>query len=128
MGLAFEAILNAFPSVDSFFVMGGTLTAYIIFKELERAEGNILRHAVTIVLYYVHRYLRLTIPYALIMGVIIAVLPFVAYGPSWFYIEYGAQVAEEGGATAVSRSAGRMDWRTCCTSTGWLSPSLTVWG
>ena len=42
-GLAFEAILNALPSVDSFFMMGGTLTAYIIFKELDMAGSNVAR-------------------------------------------------------------------------------------
>ena len=39
-GLAFEAVLNALPSVDSFFLMGGTLTAYIVFRELEKAGSN----------------------------------------------------------------------------------------
>ena len=42
-GLAFEAVLNAFPSVDSFFLMGGVLTAYIVFKELEKAGSNVPR-------------------------------------------------------------------------------------
>lgn len=39
-GLAFEAVLNALPSVDSFFLMGGTLTAYIVFRELEKAGSS----------------------------------------------------------------------------------------
>ena len=39
-GMAFEAVLNALPSVDSFFLMGGTLTAYIVFRELEKAGSN----------------------------------------------------------------------------------------
>ena len=38
---------------------------------------------ITLVLYYVHRYIRLTIPYALILAVVIAVLPHLAYGPFW---------------------------------------------
>ena len=42
-GLAFEAVLNAFPSVDSFFLMGGVLTAYIVFRELEKAGSNVPR-------------------------------------------------------------------------------------
>lgn len=87
-----EAVQNALPSVDSFFLMGGTLTAYITFRELERAGGDVSRHLVTSVLYYVHRYLRLTLPYALVMGVVIAVLPLLAYGPSWFQVEEMAQV------------------------------------
>ena len=82
-GLAFEVILNALPSVDSFFIMSGTLTSYLMFKELDRAGGDFLRHSVTFIMYYVHRYLRLTITYALIMGVIIAIVPHVYYGPGW---------------------------------------------
>ena len=95
--------MNALPSVDSFFLMGGTLTAYIIFRELDRAGSNVARwvafflhvhprHVVTSVLYYVHRYLRLTVPYALIMAVIIAVLPHVAYSPAWVNYAYSAEV------------------------------------
>ena len=40
-GVAFEAVLNAFPSVDSFFLMGGALTAYIVFKELDKAGSDV---------------------------------------------------------------------------------------
>ena len=42
-GVAFEAVLNAFPSVDSFFLMGGALTAYIVFKELDKAGSDVPR-------------------------------------------------------------------------------------
>ena len=79
----FEVIMNALPSVDSFFLMSGTLTTYIFLKELDRAGKNPVKHTVTLIMYYLHRYLRLTIPYVLIMGVIISVLPFVYHGPGW---------------------------------------------
>jgi len=82
--------LNALPSVDTFFFMGGTLTAYIMFKELEKAGDNVPKHIVIFIMYYVHRYLRLTITYALIMGVVIAVLPYIYYGPAWYTISYSA--------------------------------------
>ena len=80
---AFEAIDNALPSVDSFFLMSGALTTYIFLKELDRAGRSTKKHTVTLVMYYVHRYLRLTIPYLLIMGVVIAVAPYTSYGPGW---------------------------------------------
>ena len=38
--MAFEAVLNALPSVDSFFLMGGTLNGYIFFRELEKAGSD----------------------------------------------------------------------------------------
>ena len=46
-GLAFEAILNALPSVDTFFLMSGALTAYIFFKDLERAGNSGKKHIIT---------------------------------------------------------------------------------
>ena len=44
------------------------------------------------ILYYVHRYIRLTIPYALILAVVIVVLPHMAYGPFWSYIIDNSEV------------------------------------
>ena len=92
--------------MDSFFLIGGTLTAYTVFKELEKAGSQVARwlvpssppdprHVVTSVLYYVHRYLRLTIPYALIMGVIIAVLPHLTYGTFFALYAYTVEVSQE---------------------------------
>lgn len=49
---------------------------------------------ITSILYYVHRYIRLTIPYALILAVVIVVLPHMAYGPFWSYIVDGSEVTE----------------------------------
>ena len=48
--ILFEAVLNALPSVDSFFLMGGTLTAYIVFKELDKAGANVSRSEILFVL------------------------------------------------------------------------------
>lgn len=96
-GLAFEAVLTATPSVDSFFLMSGTLTAYLMFRELERANTDALKHFVTFIMYYVHRYFRLTITYALIMGAIIAVVPHVYYGPGWSYLNSEAEACRSNG-------------------------------
>ena len=48
---------------------------------------------ITSILYYVHRYIRLTIPYALILAVVIAVLPHMAYGPFWSYVIDSSEVS-----------------------------------
>ena len=88
-GIAFEAIGNGLPSVDSFFLMSGILTTYIFLKELDRAGNDPKKHAITFIMYYIHRYLRITMTYALIMGVVIAVIPYLSYGPGW-----GVQVDE----------------------------------
>ena len=82
-GMAFEAVLNALPSVDTFFLMSGILTAFILFKELDKCGYDGTKHTITFIMYYIHRYLRLTLPYVLIMGVVISVLPYTFYGPGW---------------------------------------------
>ena len=69
------------------------------------------RHIVTSILYYVHRYLRLTIPYALIMGVVIAVLPNLAYGPSWFNVNLSSEVKLKRSNLIISVQA--------CRTRGW---------
>ena len=51
----------------------GLLVAYLTFKELDKCEGKM-----PLVMFYVHRYIRLTIPVAFIMGFIIAFLPVIA--------------------------------------------------
>ena len=51
---AMRVILNGYPSVDSFFVLGGFLLGYLTCKEMDKKEGNI-----NWVMFYVHRYLRL---------------------------------------------------------------------
>ena len=82
-GLSLEVLLNAFPSVDTFFLMSGTLTSYILFRELEGAGSNRLKHSVTLMLYYITRYFRITITYAMFLGIVIFVSPYVYYGPLW---------------------------------------------
>ena len=52
----YRVLLNAYPSVDTFFVMGGCLLAFATFKELDRNKGGL-----NWPMYYIHRYIRLVI-------------------------------------------------------------------
>ena len=86
LGLEFEAVLNALPSVDTFFLMSGCLTTYIFLKELEKAGSNTTKHVITFIMYYVHRYLRITMTYILVIGFVMAVVPYIFYGPNWWQV------------------------------------------
>ena len=49
-------LIQAVPghvSVDTFFMISGCLVAYLMFKELERSNGQI-----NFAMLYIHRYLR----------------------------------------------------------------------
>jgi peptidoglycan/LPS O-acetylase OafA/YrhL len=50
---AFQAVLNGFPSVDTFFILSGVLVSYLLLKELDKTKGR-----VNWIMFYVHRYLR----------------------------------------------------------------------
>ena len=78
-GLAFEAVMQGEYSVDSFLFIGATLLSYLLLKDLDKSNGWFSSGAglVRMVLFYLNRYLRITIPYALTMAVFIGVMPLV---------------------------------------------------
>ena len=51
----FQAVNNAFVSVDTFFLMSGCLLSYLMLKELDKTRGR-----VNFLVMYIHRYLRYT--------------------------------------------------------------------
>ncbi|UMM37753.1 hypothetical protein L5515_009421 [Caenorhabditis briggsae] len=76
-------IMNAFFSVDTFFLLSGIVVAYLFFKNpLKKAQ---ITSPITWILFYVHRYLRLTPPLMIFIGF------FVVYG---YYIQ-GPGVASQ---------------------------------
>ena len=83
--LAFQVILNGFPSVDSFFFIGATLLAYITLKELDKTKGG---NSQFWAMYYIHRYIRLTGTYALIIGTTATLLKVFAYGPFSLLVQH----------------------------------------
>ncbi|KZS08085.1 putative Nose resistant to fluoxetine protein, partial [Daphnia magna] len=72
-----QTIGNATVSVDTFFLMSGLLVSYLLLRELDRTKGKFNAG-----LYYLHRYLRLTIVYAFILGFIAALTIYVGTGPN----------------------------------------------
>ena len=58
----FQAIGNAFFSVDSFFFLSGLLVAYLSMRHMKRKNGRF-----PFLSYYIHRYLRLTPTYAFVL-------------------------------------------------------------
>ncbi|CAF3744244.1 unnamed protein product [Rotaria sp. Silwood1] len=74
---AFQLITSGVFSVDTFFLLSGFLTA-ILFVRQVRKEQLSLR---LMVLYYIHRYLRLTPTFILVMFVSIYLTPYFGHGP-----------------------------------------------
>ncbi|KAK0407460.1 hypothetical protein QR680_019206 [Steinernema hermaphroditum] len=73
-------LLNGFFSVDSFFFLSGLLLAYLFFKEASRNPKRI-KSPITWVLFYVHRFLRLTPPYIMLILFFVAYMKHLTIGP-----------------------------------------------
>ena len=63
-------------------LLGATLASFLLMKDLDKSKGWFHRKGlVRLVLFYVNRYLRLTVPYALVMGVYIGIFPLIITDP-----------------------------------------------
>ncbi|XP_033764117.1 LOW QUALITY PROTEIN: nose resistant to fluoxetine protein 6-like [Pecten maximus] len=76
----FQAIGNAFVSVDSFFTMSGLLLSYLFMKEMKKTGGKM-----NWVMFYFHRFWRLTPPYMLVLMVSATLTRYMGGdgGPNW---------------------------------------------
>ncbi|VDO27486.1 unnamed protein product [Haemonchus placei] len=66
---------NAFLSVDTFFLLSGILVAYLFFKV--RPPSKVVKNPLTWIMFYVHRYLRLTPPIMMFIGFYTVMSPFL---------------------------------------------------
>ncbi len=65
--------------------MSGLLASYLLLRELDRNKGKF-----NVGLFYLHRYLRLTPVYALILGYIATLMVYIGTGPNWYTVELGS--------------------------------------
>ena len=75
---SFQVISNGFFSVDSFFLLSGLLGAYLTLRQMQRRKGKF-----PFVMYYVHRYLRLTPVYAFVVFFYWFLLKQLGNGPTY---------------------------------------------
>ena len=78
----FQPVNNFYFAADSFFVLSGILLSYLNIKEMDRYEGKF-----PITTFYVHRMLRLSPAYYLVVLMYFKLLPHVGSGPLWFFID-----------------------------------------
>ena len=80
-GILFEAIMEGEYSVDSFLFIGATLLSFLLLKDLDKSQGWFhSKGLVRMALFYVNRYLRITVPYILVMAFYIGVTPLIVSG------------------------------------------------
>ncbi|CAH1786287.1 unnamed protein product [Owenia fusiformis] len=75
---SFQAIINGYFSVDAFFFLSGLLVSYLVLRELKAKNGKL-----NWIMYYFHRFWRLTPPYMLILMFSACLSRYVSTGPLW---------------------------------------------
>ena len=73
---SFQAVLNAYFSVDSFFFLSGTLLAYLTFRQMKKNNNRF-----PLFQFYIHRYLRLTPTYAFVLFFSWSLTKYLVAGP-----------------------------------------------
>ena len=76
----FQPVVSFAFSVDSFFVLSGLLLSYLTMKEMERHQGKF-----TFTSFYLHRLLRLSPAYYLVIVLYFKLLPHIGSGPFWLF-------------------------------------------
>ncbi|XP_035828402.1 O-acyltransferase like protein [Aplysia californica] len=74
----FDAVSNAFVSVDTFFTLSGLLTAYMTIREMKRSGWKI-----NWPMFFFHRFWRLTPPYMLTLLLVLGLQRFMGSGALW---------------------------------------------
>lgn len=74
------AIASAPLSVDTFFLIGGMVNCYAFM----RAQAG--RRTFNLLMYYVHRYVRLTPAFALMVAITATWISLLDSGPLWYYV------------------------------------------
>ena len=79
----YQPILNGYFSVDSFFFLSGLLVSYLTMREMSRRKerGAKLVNIFPFLTYYLHRILRLTPAYAVVVLIVWQLLPSLGDGP-----------------------------------------------
>lgn len=77
---SFQAILNGALSVDTFFVLGGTLLSYLLLKEIQASDGP--RH-IGWLKFFFHRFWRLTPLYMMVLAIWATLIKYLGSGPYW---------------------------------------------
>lgn len=82
----YQAIANAYVSVDSFFFLSGFLVAYITLKKMDRVGGTLNYLA-----FILHRFIRLTPSYLFAIFIQTSLYPFIVNSPDGLLVRAGAK-------------------------------------
>lgn len=78
---SFQFVSNAFFAVDTFFVLSGFLAVYLLYKAVHKSKGVLTFSRIGFT--YLHRFLRITPTYLVVVGVYALLFKYFYDGPLW---------------------------------------------
>ena len=90
--VAFQAVLQAFPAVDTFFMIGAVLLTYSTLKQLDKLKGGNIKFWI---MFYIHRYFRLTAVYGMVIFFYATLFKHLATGPQSSYITTEVDICQK---------------------------------
>ena len=98
-------------SVDTFFFMSGLLITYMTFPELEKKRFSLR-------LFYIHRYIRLSMPLAFTIAFVAAFPKFMSFGPI-YNIDHDTTICRDFGWRNLLYINNFFDQGECCLGQTW---------
>ncbi|XP_045478918.1 nose resistant to fluoxetine protein 6-like isoform X2 [Harmonia axyridis] len=82
-------LISGTLSVDTFFIVGGALVTYVYMQSMEKGKKF------NIIIYYLHRYIRLTPALAALVLVVATVYPYLGNGPHWSDVRANQKMCQD---------------------------------
>lgn len=84
-GILSQTIFNSSLSVDSFFLLSGTIVGYNVHSQIIRRKSNSMVPVSfkSIILFYVHRIVRLMPTYIFTFAFMYCIFQYIGDGPMW---------------------------------------------
>jgi len=109
----FQAVVNALPSVDTFFLLSGVLLSYMFCGAYEKTKRFNLP------LFYLHRYLRLTPALAIMLAINATWFIHVGSGPLWPYNTPSTTACQNYWWRNMLYINNMFDWNDMCVAQSW---------
>uniref|UniRef100_A0A915HNX0 Nose resistant-to-fluoxetine protein N-terminal domain-containing protein n=1 Tax=Romanomermis culicivorax TaxID=13658 RepID=A0A915HNX0_ROMCU len=78
-----QIILNSTISVDVFYILSATLLVFLWMKEMKKSDGKKVMNKSLWSMMYIHRYIRLTPVYIMVMLIDVFLIRYLTDGPMW---------------------------------------------
>ncbi|XP_044747810.1 nose resistant to fluoxetine protein 6-like [Coccinella septempunctata] len=106
-------IISGTLSVDTFFVVGGALVTYVYMQSMEKGKKF------NLIIYYLHRYIRLTPALGAFALVVATLYPYLGSGPNWSNVHRDQKMCQDVWWATIFYFQNYLDRNELCAGHSW---------